>query len=820
VSESPWVLAAREYCARGWSPIPVTYCGKSPHHSISKGWQHLRITDADLAAHFAGEPRNVGVILGQASKGLADVDLDCPESILLAERFLPRTASIFGRPSTPGAHRLYVVEKEFKTVRLQDGGGECLVELRGDGGQSVLPPSTHETGESIAWATDGERAEVLHEFLLRSVHTLGAAVLFARAWPQKGGRQDAALALGGWVLRRGWTIDEAVRFVEGVCFAAGDDEVAKRISTIQASFERIESGNSATGGQKLVGIFGADLVNRAAGWLGIDRVRGSPRSAAKTKPIPAVPPYVAFPVHVLPDKLREFVVEHAKCIGCDPAFLGVPLLGVVAAVIGNSHVIRLKRGWNEPSVVWAVVVADSGSAKSPALDAVLAPLRELEDIFATTYAIECAGEGGNDEDVIHRRIKVEDTTVEAISPILQANPRGLALCRDELSGWLKAFNQYKGGRGGDEAQWLQMHGARQMTVDRKGGDTKFVHIPRAAVSIIGGIQPGVLAASLTDEQHQSGMAARMIFAYPPRLARTWTDAEVPETVLRSYSDIVERLFDIQPGQSATSSVVPREVPLDAAAREMWIEFYNEHNRQQLTLLGNEAAAWSKLEGYAARLALVIHLARFAAGEIARPDEIDQRSMTAGVELSRWFGYEARRVYAMLQMSGQERLLLARLELVIAVGEPVSVREWMRKRSLPTADAAETELQELVDAGFGSWRFRERKLSGGAPVKEFVPSAEGTPHGTQPEGDVSVSEPPKRADCEESEAPPVSGADESDMPEPGVSETEIPNDAVHERTTPPPDVPPTPRGSDTDRTPDRSFGSGVIDSADTVTRSEA
>ena len=71
--------------------------------------------------------------------------------------------------------------------------------------------------------------------------------------------------------------------------------------------------------------------------------------------------------------------------------------------------------------------------------------------------------------------------------------------REELSGWLGSFNAYRGGRGGDEAHWLEAFGSRQMLVDRKTGHPKTINVRRAALSITGTIQPGVLRRALGTE---------------------------------------------------------------------------------------------------------------------------------------------------------------------------------------------------------------------------------------------------------------------------------------------------------------------------------
>ena len=89
--------------ARGWSPIPVPFRTKKP---VLSGWQHLRITAETAPAYFNGAKQNFGVILGPASHGLADGDMDCAEAIQTAPYFLPKT-SMFGRQSAPASHWLY-----------------------------------------------------------------------------------------------------------------------------------------------------------------------------------------------------------------------------------------------------------------------------------------------------------------------------------------------------------------------------------------------------------------------------------------------------------------------------------------------------------------------------------------------------------------------------------------------------------------------------------------------------------------------------------------------------------------------------------------
>ena len=68
-------------------------------------------------------------------------------------------------------------------------------------------------------------------------------------------------------------------------------------------------------------------------------------------------------------------------------------------------------------------------------------------------------------------------------------------------------------------------------------------------------------------------------------------------------------------------------------RGLFRDYVNTSGQEQPGLTGDLSAAWSKLEESAARLALVIHCIRQAAGEPVDPWLCDAHSMTSGTTLS-------------------------------------------------------------------------------------------------------------------------------------------------------------------------------------------
>jgi hypothetical protein len=271
--------AAVDYHRRGWSSIPIPARSKNPNRT---GWQREHWSEEDLPKQFHGTG-NIGVLLGEPSAGLVDVDLDSVEAIALASGFLPDTEAVFGRSGKRHSHQLYVVDPAPSTTRFRDIDGSTLCELRSTGGQTVFPPSTHPSGESIEWEPDGTPARVTPDELKSCVARLAAAALLARQWPSQGSRHDAAMALAGGLAGAGWDREYAAELIEAIARAAGDDEIEDRRRAAESTFDR--TGIPATGWPALAGILGDGAAAKAREWFGTCRsVEAAPMPAPTTPP--------------------------------------------------------------------------------------------------------------------------------------------------------------------------------------------------------------------------------------------------------------------------------------------------------------------------------------------------------------------------------------------------------------------------------------------------------------------------------------------------------------------------------------------------------
>jgi hypothetical protein len=499
------------------------------------------------------------------------------------------------------------------------------------------------------------------------------------------------------------------------------------------------------------------------GWR--DRRTASPFAKPSARPVTPPAPritlaaYRPFPLEVLPSVLQTYIQAVSSATASDVAFAALPALTVCAAAIGNSRRLQgaNKSAWQVPAILWTACVGESGSGKSPPLALCLRPIKDREAKYHQTHQSQLANyersvvqyeklvadwKRARDEDSEPpdkpgppraERCLVSDTTIEALAPLLHENPRGLLLARDELAGWFGSFDRYAGrGRASaDAAQWLSVFDGDSIFVDRKSGAQRYF-VPHATVSVCGGIQPGILRRALCAEHRENGLAARILFAYPPRKPKRWSDADVSPEVEQSFATLLDRLYALEGRRDELGAWRPVMLGMTAAAKDRYVDYFNAHNAVGVAFDGDMSAAWTKLEGYALRLALVIHLVRVVSGggEVA-PHEVDQQSMEAGIELCRWFAHEAKRIYGMLDESPAEQEARQLVELIERRGGGVTVRELQHasRRYRGNASDAEAALNMLVAAELGSWALVPPGPTGGRATREFRLQGHGNGNGT-------------------------------------------------------------------------------------------
>jgi hypothetical protein len=191
--------AALDYAAAGMPVLPLA--GKIPRN---RGGLTNASSDVLVVAEWwrRWPDANVGVVTGGAS-GYVVVDVDGPagaRSLMELERRHGRIRTAQVLTGSGGRHLWFRCPKD--QIRNSAGAlGEGL-DVRGDGGYVVVPPSVHESGNLYRWTRELEHVAELPAWLLEGARRNGPTPAIEDVIPE--GRRDTTLtSLAGSMRRRG-----------------------------------------------------------------------------------------------------------------------------------------------------------------------------------------------------------------------------------------------------------------------------------------------------------------------------------------------------------------------------------------------------------------------------------------------------------------------------------------------------------------------------------------------------------------------------------------------------------------------------------------
>lgn len=438
-----------------------------------------------------------------------------------------------------------------------------------------------------------------------------------------------------------------------------------------------------------------------------------------------------FPADVFGPEWGAWIADAADAKGAPQDYIGGALLTVAGSLIGNARWACPWEGWQEPPILWAMLIGNPSAGKSPALDAVLDPLKALETRVRTeaetarkTWAAEAEtaqlalsawkaaakaaiSEGkeapakpGNAEpgpEPHQPRLRINDATIEKLAALAARQPRGLLSLRDELSGWLGNMTRYAGG-GSDRPFWLEAFGGRPYSVERMGREP--VWVDRLSISVVGGIQPDRLSTLLL-KADDDGLLARLMPIWPD-----------PAPLIRPT-----RAPDLAFAERAYAALYGLEMPTDADGRTRpWflrlsepatarLQSFRELNARHVDAASGQIKSFlGKMPGLSVRIALVLaHLDWAAAPHGRAPGQIETAHIARAVRyVSDYLLPMAQRAYADAAIPSDERGAM-RLARLIRTDRPETLgsREVQRRKltGLREAKDIEASLAALVSAGW-------------------------------------------------------------------------------------------------------------------------
>lgn len=662
---------------------PKCSCGKPDCKHIGKhprtphGLLDASIDPAVIAAWWGEWPTaNVAVRTGPDSAVALDIDPrnggDATLGALEAKHgALPTTVSAM--TGGGGRHILF----SHPGMRIKSRTLAPGIDIKADGGYIVVDPSVHVSSGRYAWSiSPGEvplapmPAWLLHLAMEQTTGAQGVAAADGMVIPE-GQRNHALTAMAGAMRRRSMGYEAILAALQAEntqrCQPPLCETEVERIARSVANYPPGGSGGS-----------------------GSPPTGGAPDSWPEPRHLPGgLPPVMAFDPDLLPEAIRGWIVDIAERVQCPIDFPAVSAIVAISALVGRKVGIRPKRqdDWLVVPNLWGAAIGRPGVMKTPAILEPLRPLKRLEMLAKEAFEAKAAefeaakivnkvkgkaaesdikkalskeGQGaamriameslpGDEGEPVRKRYIINDSTVEKLGVILNQNPFGVLVYRDELIGLLKGLD--KEGQDSARSFYLEAwNGTGRFTYDRIERGT--IDIEAAIVSIMGGIQPGPLgqyfAAAAEQGLGDDGLVQRFQLIVWPDISREWVNVDRwpdSEARKRAYA-VFDGLDHLEAGLLGADHdpADPDGIPFLRFAEEAQVLF--DAWRAGLEKQVRDGDLHPALESHFAKyrslipsLALLLHLADGASGPVGVIPL--QRAL-------RWAEYlasHARRIYA-------------------------------------------------------------------------------------------------------------------------------------------------------------------------------
>lgn len=757
------------YVERGWPVFPLAARKKTP---AAPGGFYAATTDPARVKAWAERlpAANIGIPTGAGTFDVLDVDGPEGEATLarIVDRCgpLPETTEV----RTGRGRQFWFAPSGLGSYVRRIGTG---LDTKGAGGYVVVPPSVHPNGAVYTFTREGSLAPA-PAWLVEAARKVdeeapapaprGASTAYGRA-ALNGLLRDVAGAPEG---SRNDTLNRAA-FRAGQ-LVGGSEVAAEEAVEVLAEGAR-RAGLSEAETRRTVGSgLRAGLAEPASAPRTFGALALAPASLPEEKPWPEMrplPPLAdavpTLPPELLPPVLRGWLGDVADRIAIPLEFVAVPALVGLGSVVGRSVALRpMERDdWTVPANLWGGIVGPPGIMKSAAVAEGLKPVQRLAaaatkafkeaeasreaeaDVLgakrkALLHDLDKAAKKKDPADLarfrddlkdlgreeaeaepMERRFLTSDATVEKLGALLNENPRGLLIVRDELTGWLRGLD--RDDRAQDRPFFLEAwNGTGPFTVDRIGRGT--LHVEALCLSVVGGIQPGPFGAyvrgAVAGDANADGLMQRFqLLAWPDdfgawRGIDRWPDRVAAD---RAFA-VFEHLANVEAEDLGAER--PEEgLPFLRFAPDAQALFLDWRRELEARLRGGKLRETPAFEAHVAKyrsllpkLALLFHLVNVADGGARGPVPLSSAMLAAS-----WVDFleaHARKVYAAeIARDVHAARALAEKIRAGAVPDGTSVREvWRHEWAGLTTSGAVVSAAEVLE-GLGWVRLVTRETGG-------------------------------------------------------------------------------------------------------------
>jgi len=328
-----------------------------------------------------------------------------------------------------------------------------------------------------------------------------------------------------------------------------------------------------------------------------------------------------FPVDIFPDKVKSYILMSAETLGLSIDYMGASFMWVLSVIVGNSLRMQVKQGWHEVASIWIAVVGKPGIGKTPSINQIIFPLREMNIREQKEYARQFAKwkeyeamdkkqkeYAEHIDKPVSKQFLVGDITLEALVDLHEQNPNSVGIFKDELAGWFKDMNKYR--QGSDLEFWLSSWSGTSISLNRKTSKSAFVDKPM--IPVLGGIQPSVFDEFTTGENKENGFVDRILISYPELKVNHYNansmDPVMSEVWIGILHQIRYRINSIYFKMNEHGDILTTDVVFSEEANKEWIRIHDKLTDMQNSDDENEymKSMLPKQKSYIPRFALLIN----------------------------------------------------------------------------------------------------------------------------------------------------------------------------------------------------------------------
>lgn len=461
---------------------------------------------------------------------------------------------------------------------------------------------------------------------------------------------------------------ERIHEVFKIIFGADYDE-RQTEGMHERTREKIKAGNPVVGaGTFMQRVKGRGLteierfVRELQAFTGSGRITVGTEVTVGSKDDLALIEKASFPFEIFPSSFLDLIQRYSAGLQVEPELIALLTMGVLSGAIGNTVRVSVKEGWDTPLFLWITIIKESGYGQSPAQNAILLPVKLLQakdtdrynaDLEAYDEAVRKAKK--DDSVQIPEKPKaiqklLSSTTIEALADAFEHDGRGSILDKDELSGFVHSFDQYKAHGGDDRQSWLSMFNCAPLKIDRKGV-TRFIR--NTGIAIMGGIQPKILPDVFSDKAFDDGLLPRFLLYHAENSFMPFNRKGISEEARKAWQALVTDCYHIPCEHDEYGFIKPKILILEDQALDLWEVFYNEC-AQKAPFLSEKARVFiPKLSSYySLKFAGILHVLYSVAHQKEMSLLIHKDIVESALALTRFFMWQVVRALRLYHKEGE------------------------------------------------------------------------------------------------------------------------------------------------------------------------